>query len=218
MTERKINHLSSLKDLERQSRTKVNGIQKNPHITDKLTRVNSGYLHSGDVFSRKCIGSVTDQEASLTHSSVSHHHTLDGLHLGRLLGRGGQALRRKAASSGRGGRAGARLRAARRGVPGPLSTPPRPPPTERRSPAAGVHYFPPKLVLLRVFSFSMNVIFHPFQARNHEDLLNSSVFLSLILSTWSPDPVTFTSNISPESSYFQPHCCSSGCHHFLPEL
>ena len=82
----------------------------------------------------------------------------------------------------------------------------------------GVHYFPAKLVLLRVFSFSMNVIFHPFQARKHEDLLSSSVFLSLILSTWSPDPVTSTSNISLESSYFQPHCCSSGCHHFLPEL
>lgn len=70
MTERKINHLSSLKDLERQSRTKVKGIQKKPHITDKLIPVNSGYLHSGDVLSRKCIGSVTDQEASLTHSSI----------------------------------------------------------------------------------------------------------------------------------------------------
>ena len=82
----------------------------------------------------------------------------------------------------------------------------------------GVHYFPPKRVLLMMFSFSMNVIFHPFQARNHGDLLNSSVFLSLLLSTWSPDLVTSTSNMSPESSYFHPHCCSSGCHHFLSEL
>lgn len=71
------------------------------------------------------------------HSPVSHDHTLDGLHLGRSLGRGGgRALTREAADWGRGGRAGARLRAAGRGVPGPLSTPPRPPPTGSRSPAA----------------------------------------------------------------------------------
>lgn len=82
----------------------------------------------------------------------------------------------------------------------------------------GVHFFPPKLVLLMVFSLSMNVIFHPFQARNHGDLLNSSVFLSLLLSTWSPDLVTSTSNMSPKSSYFHPHCCSSSCRHFLSEL
>lgn len=64
----------------------------------------------------------------VVHSPVSHHHTLDGLHLGRFVGRsgGGRSLRREAAGSGSAGQAGARLRAAGRRVPGPLSTPPGP--------------------------------------------------------------------------------------------
>lgn len=67
--------------------------------------------------------------AVVHYSPVSHHHTLDGLHLGRSVGRGGgggRSLRREAAGSGSARRAGARLRAAGRRVPGPLSTPPGP--------------------------------------------------------------------------------------------
>lgn len=73
--------------------------------------------------------------STVVHSPVSHHHTLDGLHLGRSVGRGGggRSLRREAAGSGSAGRAGARLRAAGRRVPGPLSTPPGPQRTGRRA-------------------------------------------------------------------------------------
>lgn len=76
--------------------------------------------------------------STVVHSPVSHNHTLDGLHLGRSVGRGGggRSLRREAAGSGSAGRAGARLRAAGRRVPGPLSTPPGPQRTGRRSTAA----------------------------------------------------------------------------------
>lgn len=46
--------------------------------------------------------------STAVHSPVSHNHTLDGLHLGRSVGRGGggRSLRREAAGSGSAGRAG----------------------------------------------------------------------------------------------------------------
>ena len=37
--------------------------------------------HRGDVFRGKLVGGVRDEEASFTHSTITHHHTLYSLHL-----------------------------------------------------------------------------------------------------------------------------------------
>lgn len=37
--------------------------------------------HSGDVFSWEGIGGIADKETGFSHSSISHHDTLDGLHV-----------------------------------------------------------------------------------------------------------------------------------------
>lgn len=39
--------------------------------------------HRGDVLGGELVGGVGDEQARLSHRTITHHHTLYGLHLGR---------------------------------------------------------------------------------------------------------------------------------------
>lgn len=74
----------------------------------------------------------------------------------------------------------------------------------------GTQIFSPKLVLLSVFSFSMNVVFHPFQTRNCK-VLNSS-FSCPFTNPLGHKILSFLPQKYLRSSHFHPYCLSSGCH------
>jgi len=54
--------------------SQVNGLGIHHHI-GRIVVENGGYILAG-----KGVGRIADQQAGLTHRSVAHNHTLDGLH------------------------------------------------------------------------------------------------------------------------------------------